>query len=181
MKIRLKWFLLVLPLAVPMIGGNGTALLRETNSNQKYAEIQPYLENQVILPQMPLQEALVKSGGNTQTSTKVLSAGFVGANKQAIIDYIKVVFGDDWQIAVAIATAESGLREDAIGDHSLNPHSYGVFQIRGLMGRPSPEQLLNYRTNVDFAKKLYDDCGWYPWTVFKSGAYLRFLNQEFLI
>ena len=90
--------------------------------------------------------------------------------------YIKQVFGKDAQVALAVAYAESGRRCNAVGDGhitfesggQLYGASYGVFQIRHLKGRPSPEQLLDCKTNIDYAFKLFQSSGWYPWSVCKK-------------
>lgn len=93
------------------------------------------------------------------------------------------VFGSDCPMAIAICKAECGCRENAVGDGSLTfmqdgieyGKSYGIFQIRHLPGRPSPEQLLNADFNIEYAYNLYKRSGFNPWSVFTSGSYLRFL------
>lgn len=90
--------------------------------------------------------------------------------------YIKQVFGKDARVALAVSFAESGRRCNAVGDGGLQfsrdgvkyGASYGVFQIRHLKGRPSPEQLLDCKTNIDYAFKLFQSSGWYPWSVCKK-------------
>lgn len=98
--------------------------------------------------------------------------------------YIKQVFGKDSATALAVAYAESGRRCNAVGDGGLQFNrdgvkygaSYGVFQIRYLKGRPSPEQLLDCRTNILFAKSMFDRQGFKPWSVFTSKKYLKYLK-----
>lgn len=92
-----------------------------------------------------------------------------------VVSIIMEVFGSDGRIAVAIASAESGLRCDAKGDGNLNPSSYGVFQIRAFSSRPPIEKLLDCRENIKEAKRIYDSQGWYPWSVFTNGKYLSYL------
>lgn len=89
----------------------------------------------------------------------------------------------DYNTAVAVAKAESGLRSDAIGDTTLQYYSggskygasYGCFQIRHLPTRPSPEYLLDATNNVQYAYELYKSSGWSPWSAFTNGSYRRHL------
>lgn len=93
------------------------------------------------------------------------------------------IFGTDCRIALAICRAESGCREEAVGDGHLTffkdgveyGKSYGVFQIRHLPGRPAPEDLLNAEINIRKAYDMYKVQGWGPWSVFTSGRYLQYL------
>jgi len=54
---------------------------------------------------------------------------------------------------------ESGGNPNAVGDKNLNPHSYGLFQIRGFKSRGTIEQLLQPAYNIDYAYKLYQSSG----------------------
>lgn len=86
-------------------------------------------------------------------------------------------------IAVAVAKSESGLRTDAVGDIPLEywhegkkiGHSCGIFQIRVLPGRPDCETLKDVDKNIEFARKLYDKSGFYPWSNWKNQRYLKYL------
>ena len=86
-------------------------------------------------------------------------------------------------IAVAVAKSESGLRTDAVGDIPLEywhegkkiGHSCGIFQIRVLPGRPNCETLKDADENIEFARKLYDKSGFYPWSNWKNQRYLKYL------
>ncbi len=98
---------------------------------------------------------------------------------------IAEVFGRDAKIATAVFKAESGLRCNAVGDghlrfgDTLYGASYGVAQIRKLSptdGRPSVDQLLDCRTNIEFARKMQLAQGFKPWSVFTSGRYLQYLE-----
>ena len=75
---------------------------------------------------------------------------------------------DQWDNAMKVMQGESGGRPDAIGDNypirGETIPSYGLFQIRALKGRPSPEVLLNPEENVKYAANLYKSQGWRPWT-----------------
>lgn len=91
----------------------------------------------------------------------------------------------DWdkRVAYAVMMAESGGRVDNRGDGHLTfmqsnvryGDSWGCFQIRYLPGRPAPEQLVNARFNVEYAYKMWQSQGWYPWSAWKNGSYLKYL------
>jgi len=93
-------------------------------------------------------------------------------------------FPEDPKTAIAIAKAESGLKTDNVGDgHIMYLHegkpmgmSCGTFQIRVLPGRPDCESLKDIKTNLDFARKLYEKSGWKPWSAYTNQSYLKFLN-----
>lgn len=92
-------------------------------------------------------------------------------------------FGEDGRVALAIARAESGVRENAIGDgHLTFTHegveygkSYGPFQIRSLPGRPAPELLLQADYNINYAYELYKRSGFSPWSAYTNKSYMKFL------
>ncbi len=78
---------------------------------------------------------------------------------------IREVFGSDADRALEIAYCESGLNPQAIGDTNTQYPSYGVFQIRGLPGRPSAQELLNANFNVNYAHEMFESQGnWSAWT-----------------
>lgn len=76
---------------------------------------------------------------------------------------------EEWQRALQVAMGESGGNPAAVGDQypirGQTIPSYGYFQIRGLPGRPSSEQLLNPEENVKYAASMQKEQGWSPWTV----------------
>jgi len=87
--------------------------------------------------------------------------------KEDIAEYIEHLFQDKAKIALAIAKCESKLRADAIGDRSLNPSSYGVFQVRAFHNRPSIEDLLDAKKNIEFAYELSKQgTNWGHWSCF---------------
>lgn len=93
--------------------------------------------------------------------------------------YIYEVFGiENYKIAIAIARAESGLRDDAIG---INPGSVdiGVFQINSTHFKQEGCSLAEVATiqgNIDCAYQIYQASGWNPWVVFQSGAFTNNLK-----
>jgi hypothetical protein len=75
---------------------------------------------------------------------------------------------EQWENAYAVMIGESGGRPGAIGDdyviNGVYAPSYGLFQIRGLPGRPGKEQLLNPEFNVQYAANMWRQQGWGPWS-----------------
>lgn len=72
-----------------------------------------------------------------------------------------------WLNAQRVMQAESSGNPSAIGDRypiaGVYAPSYGLFQIRGLPGRPSPRQLLDPEFNVKYAAQLFKQQGFQPW------------------
>ena len=97
-----------------------------------------------------------------------------------------MICSKDWDcnIALAVAKAESGMRCDAVGDGHIAfvkneieyGKSYGVFQIRYLVGRPDPSKLLDCEFNINYAYGLYLARGWQPWSAYTSSAYKKYLQ-----
>lgn len=86
--------------------------------------------------------------------------------------------GQDLDTAVAVAMAESSDNPDAAGDPQFGG-SYGLWQIN-LRWHPqyTAEQLDDPQTNANAAYAIYKEAGhsFIPWSTFKTGAYLRYLN-----
>lgn len=107
--------------------------------------------------------------------------------EKSVEDLIIETFGDKWRIAYAVARAESGLREDAIGDYTLDYRgkdgnvygmSLGVFQIRYLPGRPKVKDLLTAKFNIEYAYKMSKGgTDWSPWSAYKNNSYKQFLKD----
>lgn len=96
--------------------------------------------------------------------------------------------GDDLNIAVAVALAESNGNTRA---HNGTPpdNSYGLWQINMLgslgparrreFGIDSNRELFDPEENAKAAKRVYDDAGgsWGPWSTFTNGAYKQHLDK----
>ena len=112
---------------------------------------------------------------------KALDASYT--ERDRILAIIREEFGDEADVAIAIAKAESGLNPNAKGDTHIEfvrdgvtmGHSCGLFQIRVLPGRPDCETLKDPEYNVKYAKKMFDQSGWRPWSAFNNGSFKRFL------
>jgi hypothetical protein len=95
--------------------------------------------------------------------------------------------GNDINIAVAVALAESG------GDtHAHNPvppdDSYGLWQIN-MLGSMGPERRKRYglaknddlydpAVNARVARGIWNGSGWKAWTTYTRGTYKRFMNAD---
>lgn len=89
----------------------------------------------------------------------------------------------DWDttIAKAICLAESSGNPNAVGDLSviggIYAPSYGLMQIRALVGRPDKEQLLDPEFNMQYAYDLWSRQGWKPWSAYNNGKYKNHLGE----
>lgn len=89
----------------------------------------------------------------------------------------------DWDttIAKAVCLAESGNNPNAVGDLSviggIYAPSYGLMQIRALVGRPDKEQLLNPEFNMQYAYELWSRQGFKPWSAFNNNKYKKYLGE----
>jgi hypothetical protein len=95
--------------------------------------------------------------------------------------YICDVWGPaDCKIAVAVARAESGLREDAVNIWNSNgTYDTGIFQVNSIHQSKegcSLKDLVDAKKNIDCAKKIHDASGWNAWSAFNSGAFKNKLD-----
>ena len=88
-----------------------------------------------------------------------------GGNQMGLIK--KYFPQEEWQRAYNGMMGESGGRSDAVGDdypiNGVYAPSYGLFQIRGLPGRPKKEQLFDPEFNTKYAADMWRGQGWKPW------------------
>lgn len=121
--------------------------------------------------------------------TKVTHAIRVTAIKEEICSH----FGKDCPTAIAIATAESGLRVDAKGWNCMygekstacKPEDRGrawsvdcgIFQLN-FRGLECPPEAMTLEWNVEKAYTWkFKPSGWNPWSVYKNGSYLAHLRE----
>lgn len=91
--------------------------------------------------------------------------------EQSIDQLLKKYFKSDWQNAKKIMMCESGGRANAKGDigiqfwqdGTLYGASYGLFQVRYLKSRPSPDKLVDPEFNIRYASQLQGWHNWKPW------------------
>lgn len=150
----------------------------------------PHINNQVATPKPPkVEEKKAEAPAKVtpqviqdQTVTPIVTSS--QPNCDAYDTLLARHFGDNIRIAKAVMQAESGCRSDAVGDGHItyvqNGVTYGMscglYQIRILPGRPSCEQLKNPGENIAYAGQLFAKSGWYPWSAYKNGAYLKHLK-----
>lgn len=86
----------------------------------------------------------------------------VAWSEEAIIQKIRDTFPEDPDRAVAIAKCESNLNPKAVSptnDHGLMQINKTVHTVEG--------DIYDVETNLKFARKLYDERGFQPWTCAK--------------
>jgi hypothetical protein len=97
-----------------------------------------------------------------------------------IAEYIVRKFGPVEGIkALAIAKAESGLREDAMNLNEGRSLDYGIFQINSIhWSKPgcALKDLVDPYKNVDCAYQIYEQQGFSPWVAYWNNSYLAFLK-----
>lgn len=89
--------------------------------------------------------------------------------------------GEDLQIAVAVALAESSGNPNALGDLNITPGgSVGLWQVN-LKYHPeyTTDQLRDPQQNANAAFAIYQAAGdsFTPWSTFKNGAYLAHMSE----
>ena len=92
-------------------------------------------------------------------------------------------FGSACRIALAIQAAENsrGACEVYHYNSSDGTLDWGYFQINTVhLTRPglNLRDLLDCKTNIDFAYSLFREKGFEPWTAYTSGAYRKFLTRH---
>lgn len=94
--------------------------------------------------------------------------------------YIYEKFGiENYKVAIAVARAESGMREDAIGINTNNTIDVGIFQINQIHFKKDGCSLAEVSTikgNVDCAYQIFEDQGWKPWVAFNTGRFISKLD-----
>ncbi len=98
--------------------------------------------------------------------------------------YIRKVFGKDGKVAVAVAKGECrGLNQNC-RLVTVKEHSVCQFQINikahydKIPGKDLDEQekwLMNAQNCTLMAYQIFKTSGWYPWTSYTSGTYLKYL------
>lgn len=90
--------------------------------------------------------------------------------------YICEKFGQyDCLTAVAVAQAESGMREDAVNLNSGKSLDTGIFQVNQVhwgQAGCSLKELVDAYKNVDCAYSIFKASGWTPWVSYNNNSYL---------
>ena len=136
------------------------------NSNQVSNEIEVQAQEVVEIVEVVEQEPVIEK-------------------EPTIEEYISEVFGEYAEQALKIATCESGLKPETVGDTNIMLYdskwdemvgdSIGVYQVRtggngwnraranGMTAEEFRTKLKNYIYNIDYAKTIFDQRGWSAW------------------
>ena len=134
--------------------------------------VSSYMVRKAQEPQEAVDEVLKVKETNYENSESLV----VKAKPESIKSKIKEVFGEDWNVAQAVAMAESRMNPDAVGDKHLSKPSYGVFQISRIYHNYPIETLLDPDENIRIAKEISSKGrGFENWTTYRTGQYLEHL------
>jgi len=90
-------------------------------------------------------------------------------------------FGTACRTALAVQRAENPRGECEIYHYNSDGTlDWGYFQINTVHLKRAGVNLrglLDCKANIDFAYQLYTEQGFEPWTTYRDGAYLEFLNN----
>lgn len=97
-------------------------------------------------------------------------------------DLAEYICSKGWncEVAVALATAESGMREGSVNLNKGHSLDVGIFQINlsyhGHRKGCSLKELSDKYKNVDCAYSIYLEQGFEPWVAYTNGMYLAHLK-----
>lgn len=128
---------------------------------------------------------------NTEVYNAPVEAKNAPQQCQNVESCIKYYFPENYEMALAVAKAESRLnpnaknyncRYDGVstfckkGDE-INAWSVdcGVFQIN-TKGLSCPDSLLDFQKNIEHARKMYNDRGWNPWVAYSGEHYKKYME-----
>ena len=96
--------------------------------------------------------------------------------EESVEEHIKRVWGNEANIMIAIAYAESGFNCKAINDKLNKDGSWdaGLLQVNSIHGYEKTE-LLDCHRNTDISYKIYQSQGFRAWSVYNNGKYRKFL------
>ena len=90
-------------------------------------------------------------------------------------------FGSACRTALAVQRAENPRGECEIYHYNSDGTlDWGYFQINTVHLKSAGvnlRDLLDCKANIDFAYQLYTEKGFEPWTTYRNGAYLEFLQK----
>lgn len=147
-----------------------------------------------IIIQSPLVKKEVKKTPKSKPTTRRLIKQVEAASSEAseategqreyveseALTAIKKHFGDEWKMAVAIATPESGM-DCSKRSYQMNTdgtYDHGLFQINDihLSKLQEGESIYDCDVNARMAKEIRDSWhGWHAWSVYNNGSYEQYL------
>lgn len=140
--------------------------LLATNANAKVVEV----TYKVSSPYLPAKS--YKSTTPPFRSTQTVALG-------GLEEMICQKFKGACRIAIAVARAESGLvcNKRSYTANTDGSYDHGLFQINDRWHMPKFQGRDPYdcQANIDVAYQIFTSSGWYPWSAYKNGAYLKFL------
>jgi hypothetical protein len=130
---------------------------------------------------LSLPSVRVEEGGSRPDhAEQVNAAPGPGTGMTTYQQYVCEKFGTECGIALAIQSAENAQGACEIYHYNSNGTlDWGYFQINTVhLRRPglNLRDLLDCKTNIDFAYQLFREKGFEPWTTYTSGAYRKFLR-----
>lgn len=93
----------------------------------------------------------------------------------SIEDKIRAKFGNEAEVFIAIAKAESGMNPNAQNVNTDGSVDRGLLQINSVHGYNN-RKLFDVDYNINAAYDVYRRQGLTAWTVVKDGSYLKYLN-----
>ena len=98
-------------------------------------------------------------------------------NRAVALDAIKKAGfpQSEWDTALKVATAESGLNPRAVNNKNKNGTSdYGLFQINSIH-KPTAQEKVDPYANARRAYRIWKDAGgkWTPWSAYNNGAWRK--------
>lgn len=136
----------------------------------------------LLLPTIASPPAIPAASGDGSVCTAPVVPAGATLTAQTIADhaYRAGFRGDDIDIAVAVARAESGWNAKATNANTNGSVDYGLMQINSIHAAIlSAGNWADPGDNMVMAFKVFSDVGgkWTPWVTFWSGSYKKFLTS----
>ena len=156
-------------LTLVLIVGLGTAVVL----------INGWFESHRLVIRSPVEVNLFKPLVVEKREPKVVVEKFVLDYPDEIDTSIEKYICEKWgpfdcKTALAVFSAESGLKEDALNINNNNTIDYGIAQINSIHYKKpgcSLKDISDQYKNVDCAYKIWKDSGWGAWVGFNNGNF----------
>jgi hypothetical protein len=138
-----------------------------------------WFDHNRIVFHSPIELAFFQPVKVEERKPEIIVEKFVLDYPEPIDTPLKKYICDKWgafdcKTALAVFTAESGLREDAIHPNNNGTVDFGIGQINSIhFKRPgcSLKEVVDQYKNVDCAFSIWKEQGWTPWVAFNSGSF----------